>query len=56
MKIRALKGFSGALSMAAGETIECQDKELIADLLQAGYIEEIKERAAPKRSKRNEAE
>lgn len=44
---RALKSFSGAISMREGETREIDDAELVADLLRAGYIEEVK----PKRGR-----
>ena len=39
MKIKALVGFSGILSMAEGEELEYDNKEVIEDLKQAGYIE-----------------
>lgn len=44
---KALKSFSGAISMHEGETREINNAELVADLLQAGYIEEVK----PKRGR-----
>ena len=44
MKIKALKNFSGAFSMITGEIRECDDKIILQDLLQAGYIEEVKEK------------
>lgn len=46
---RALKSFSGVISMYEGETREIDDAELAADLLKAEYIEEVK----PKRSGRS---
>lgn len=39
---KALKSFSGAISMREGETREIDNAELVADLLKAGYIEEVK--------------
>lgn len=39
---KALKSFSGAISMREGETREIKDADLVADLLRAGYIEEVK--------------
>lgn len=39
---RALVGFSGLISMAKDEVKEIKDKEIIKDLLKAGYIEEVK--------------
>lgn len=44
---KALRSFSGAISMHEGETREIDNAELVADLLQAGYIEEVK----PKRGR-----
>lgn len=39
---KALKSFSGIISMHEGEVREIDDAELVADLLRAGYIEEVK--------------
>lgn len=39
---RALKSFSGKVSMKKGEAKAITDKRVIADLTRAGYIEEIK--------------
>ena len=44
---KALKSFSGVISMHEGETREIDDAELVDDLLKAGYIEEVK----PKRGR-----
>ena len=44
---KALKSFSGIVSMYEGETREIEDAEIIADLTKAGYIEEVK----PKRGR-----
>lgn len=41
---KALKSFSGVISMHEGETREIDDAELVADLLKAGYIEEVKQK------------
>lgn len=41
MKVKALVGFAGAVSMAAGETREL-DEAIARDLLRAGYIVEDK--------------
>lgn len=43
MKYKALVSFVGQISMAKGEEREISNKKLISDLLQAKYIEEIKE-------------
>lgn len=39
---KALKSFVGKISMVEGETKEILDKEVVQDLLRAGYIEEVK--------------
>lgn len=39
---KALISFSGKISMAKGQVREITDKEVVKDLLKAGYIEEIK--------------
>lgn len=44
---KALKSFSGIISMHEGETREIDNAELVADLTKAGYIEEVK----PKRGR-----
>lgn len=40
---KAIIGFSGKFSMRKGEVKEINNKEIIKDLLKAGYIEEVKE-------------
>lgn len=40
---KALCSFSGIITMAKGETKKIEDEEIIKDLLNAGYIEKIKE-------------
>ena len=44
---KALKSFSGTISMYEGETREIEDAAIVADLTRAGYIEEVK----PKRGR-----
>ena len=39
---KALVGFSGLINMRKDEVREIKDKEIIKDLLKAGYIEEVK--------------
>lgn len=39
---KALISFSGRISMTKGQVREIKEKEIIKDLLKAGYIEEIK--------------
>lgn len=40
---KALKSFSGKISMAKGQVKDIRDEAIIKDLLNAGYIEEVKE-------------
>lgn len=42
MKVKALKGFAGVISMSAGETREIADDAVARELLRAGYIVEQK--------------
>lgn len=39
MLVRALTSFAGTISMYEGETQEVEDKNLLQDLLRAGYVE-----------------
>lgn len=47
MKVKALVSFSGVFSMRKGQEADLQNPALLADLLQAGYIEKM-EKEAPK--------
>lgn len=47
---KALVSFSGLISMSKGQVKEIKDKEIIKDLLKAGYIEEVK----PTKKKKDE--
>ena len=40
---KALKSFSGAVSMAAGEVRDIADPAIVADLKRAKYVEEVKQ-------------
>ncbi|SNR85947.1 hypothetical protein SAMN05446037_100161 [Anaerovirgula multivorans] len=55
MKVKALVSFSGTFSMYKGEIKECSDKAILLDLLQAGYIEEIKSERPKKDVKSSES-
>lgn len=48
---KALVSFSGLINMTKGEVREIKDKEIIKDLLKAGYIEEVVEKKEPKNKK-----
>lgn len=50
MKYKALVSFSGAVSMSKGQVREINDKYIVADLLQAGYIEPIEKPKSKKSS------
>ena len=50
MKYRALKGFSGLISMKKGEVKEIKDKHIADDLLKAGYIEATEKPKATKKT------
>ena len=41
MKVKALIGFSGLVSMRKGEVKDIDDKNIVTDLIRAGYIEPI---------------
>ena len=51
MLVRARKNFSGIISMSANEIRDIETKELINDLLNAGYIEKAENN---KETKNNE--
>lgn len=42
MKVKALVSFAGAVTMGKGEEREITDKTICKDLIQAGYVEEMK--------------
>lgn len=49
MKVKAKVSFSGpAVSMSVGQVGEIADKALLADLLRAGYVEEIETKTETK--------
>ena len=41
MKVKALIGFSGLVSMRKGEVKDIRDKAIVTDLLRVGYVEQI---------------
>lgn len=43
MKVKALKSFTGAVSMAVGEVKKITDKVIVNDLVSAGYVEFVEE-------------
>ena len=50
MKYKALKGFSGLVSMRKGEVKEIEDKYVVEDLLKVGYIEAVEKPKASKKT------
>lgn len=46
---RALVSFSGLISMAEGDVREISDKDVVKDLLNAKYIEEVKDEKSAKK-------
>ena len=57
MVYRALRSFSGVISMATGEERELKDQYLIDDLLKAGYIAPVRDASedqGPLKEKENE--
>jgi len=54
MKYKALMSFTGKVSMTMDEVREISDQSIAKDLLQAGYIEEVKtvKKTASKKSKK----
>lgn len=47
---KALISFSGLVSMAEGDVRDIANKEVVKDLLKAGYIEEVKDKSAKKKT------
>ena len=43
MKVKALKSFSGAVTMCSGQEKEISDEFILKDLLKAGYVEAIED-------------
>lgn len=41
MAYRALKCFSGSVSMAAGDIRDIEGDDIVKDLIEAGYIEKV---------------
>lgn len=52
MLYRATVSFSGIISMRVGEQREISDSSIVNDLLDAGYIIEVKADDAPKKERK----
>lgn len=48
MLVKAIESFAGKVSMTVGEVREIADEAIAKDLLNAGYIEEVKAKAETK--------
>ena len=46
MKVRALVGFVGLVSMRKNDVKDIRDKKIVTDLIRAGYVEPIEEQTA----------
>lgn len=53
MAYRALKTFSGLISMRKGEERDIKDETIVKDLLRAGYIEDLSEKTKPSKSSKS---
>ena len=53
---KALKTFSGKISMKKGEVRDIKDKYIVNDLLQAGYIEKEKPATKKKSAKKKKVD
>ena len=42
MRIRATRSFAGVISMRKGQEIDCDNKKVVQDLLNCGYVEKVK--------------
>lgn len=51
MKVKALVSFAGVVTMAVGDVKDIQNKTIVADLIKAKYVEEVK---SAKKVKTNE--
>lgn len=57
MAYRALKSFSGVISMVKGEVREIKDEAIAKDLVRAGYVADMQEKQkAAKSSKASKSE
>ena len=48
---KALKSFTGKITMKRGEVKAIEDKTAVADLIRAGFIEEVKKNERINKSK-----
>lgn len=53
MAYRALRSFSGLVSMVKNEVREIKDEEIVKDLLRAGYIEDLSEKQKAAKSSKS---
>lgn len=55
-KVKAKVSFAGVVTMGIGEVRDITDKAIVKDLVQAGYVEEIKTSSTTKASAKNKTE
>lgn len=48
MRIRATRSFAGVISMRKGQEMDCDNKKVVQDLLNCGYVEKVKVSKAAK--------
>ena len=54
--LKALVSFGGVISMRQGEMREIDDADVVADLLRAGYVEEVKPQTKGRTGRKNAAQ
>ena len=53
MKVKALRSFSGVVSMSRGQEMDIQDEFILNDLMKAGYVEPLEENEEDKPKKKS---
>lgn len=53
MAYRALRSFSGLISMVKNEVRDIEDKKIVTDLIRAGYIEDLSEKQKSSKSSKS---
>lgn len=55
-KVKAKLSFAGVVTMGVGEVRDITDKAIVKDLVQAGYVEEVKDSSTAKTSAKKKTE
>ena len=53
-KVKAKVSFAGVVTMGVGEVRDITDKAIVKDLVQAGYVEKVKETSNSKTSEKED--